>query len=86
MMQWARPLLSVVFDGINDTTDYELRQLFPAIEGIQKYFRFQLMLDEDMENLDNIEKRNIRALKLSAEALIRDKNETINYLCEQLLK
>jgi patatin-like phospholipase/acyl hydrolase len=82
--QWAQPILDVVFDGVNDTVDYQLKQLLPTEENSRRYYRFQVRLNEGNDNLDNISQTNIRALKLYGEAIIRDNNEAINTLCQQL--
>jgi patatin-like phospholipase/acyl hydrolase len=84
MANWARPILSVVFDGVNDTVDYQLQQLLPAVDQSPRYYRFQVRLDKASDALDNDKPLNIRALKLYAENLLRDQAETVAQLCEQL--
>jgi len=43
---WARPVLNVVFDGVSDTVDYQLRELLSTQEGdARRYYRFQTVLD-----------------------------------------
>lgn len=83
---WARPLLGVVFDGVCDTVDYQLQQLLPTDESRRRYYRFQIMLDKDNESMDNVNRINLRALKLYGEGIIRDQNDALTELCKQLLK
>lgn len=34
LMDWAVPILSVVFDGVNDTVNYQLKKLLPGVQGL----------------------------------------------------
>jgi uncharacterized protein len=68
MLEWARPILDVVFDGVADTTDYELRQVLE--EG--RYFRLQTSLDYGSDALDDASRTNLRALVQKGEELVRE--------------
>jgi uncharacterized protein len=84
---WAKRILDVVLDGVSSTVDYQLRQLLPpGPDGARRYWRFQVRLHEDNEALDDARPRNIRALKLLAEALIRDRSDDLKLLCERLVQ
>lgn len=65
------PLLSVIFDGISDTVDYQLTQLLD--EGL--YFRFQPKLDLASDDMDDASPENLRALKLQATRLLAERLE-----------
>jgi patatin-like phospholipase/acyl hydrolase len=68
MLEWARPILDVVFDGVADTTDYELRQVLD--EG--HYFRLQTSLDYGSDALDDASRTNMRALLHKGEELVHE--------------
>ena len=34
LVQWARPILNVVMDGVSDATNYQLREMLVAIESL----------------------------------------------------
>ncbi len=42
---WAQPILNVVFDGVADTVDYQLRELLASEGDDRRYYRFQTVLD-----------------------------------------
>ncbi len=85
--QWAQPILSVVFDGVGDTVDYELQQLLPTMEKKgQQYYRFQVTLDKATDPMDNANPQNIQTLKHYAEMIIKEQNNIITTLCQQLVK
>lgn len=85
LVNWARPILNVVFDGVNDTVDYQLNKLLSSRNGFRRYYRFQARLDEDTEALDNVSPKNIRNLKLIGEDIVRDNKHEIELLAQQLL-
>lgn len=84
---WAQPLLSVIFDGISDTVDYQLRHLLPPrADGSRLYYRFQVQLDKANDNMDDVRPENIRALRLLGEEIIETHSEEIDGLCKILLE
>lgn len=86
LVRWAQPLLNVIFDGVSDTVDYQLKQLLPPKNGTQRYYRFQTRLDEGNDDMDDASRTNLRVLKLLAEAIIRANTHVLDILCDQLLK
>ena len=85
LVGWVRPLIDIMFDGMINTVDYQLRQLLPDREGAQRYYRFQARLDEKSGDLDNTDHLTLRDLRLLAEAVIRDKASDLDALCKQLV-
>ncbi len=79
-LEWVRPLIDVMFDGVSDTVDYQLRQLLP--EG--RYFRFQTRLGEADDDLDDASPENMRLLRLEAERLIDENRRELDEVCELL--
>jgi patatin-like phospholipase/acyl hydrolase len=65
-LAWARPILDVVFDGVSDTTDYELRQVME--DGT--YFRLQTALDTGNDEMDDASAANMQALAAKGEQLV----------------
>jgi uncharacterized protein len=83
---WAQPILNVVFDGVSDTVDYQLKELLSTEEGEARcYYRFQTVLDIGKDDMDDASATNIRVLKQKAKEII-DKNEAdLEALCSQLV-
>jgi patatin-like phospholipase/acyl hydrolase len=77
---WARPMLDVVFDGVSNTTNYQLCQLL----GSSSYHRFQVTLDQRSERIDDASRANLRALRLKAEQLIESRSAELDVVCERL--
>ena len=74
LVEWARPILEVVFDGISDAVDYQLTQVLP--EG--RYWRLQIELEGASDHLDDASKENIAALEERAAALIAQSGDKLD--------
>jgi patatin-like phospholipase/acyl hydrolase len=66
ILEWARPLLDVVFDGISEAVDYQLRHAL----GKGRYWRLQVELTLASDDLDDATEENIAGLRAQAEELI----------------
>ena len=84
---WAKPLFNIFLDGLSSTVHYQLKRMLPLTqEGIRRYYRFQVRLDKENEELDDGSHKNVRNLKLLAEAFIRDRDQILDILCRQLVQ
>lgn len=70
-LEWAIPIIDVLFDGSADSVDYIARQLL----GDAYYFRLQAPLTRGYDDFDNVDRTNLAALRQTAEAHL-DKAET----------
>jgi patatin-like phospholipase/acyl hydrolase len=84
LLDWARPILDVVFDGVSDTVDFQMGQLLNVDGRNRDYYRLQPELDDATDAMDNAGRKNIRQLKIKAEDLINDKDNEIDAICERL--
>ena len=75
-LEWARPIIDVVFDGSADAVDRELASL---VDG--RYMRLQPRLDDASDALDDASPANLKALRRVAERLIADRSADIDRLC-----
>lgn len=83
---WAQPILNVVFDGVADTVDYQLRELLSTEEGeARRYYRFQTVLDIGKDDMDDASATNIAALKTKAQEIIDENDAALEALCAQLV-
>jgi patatin-like phospholipase/acyl hydrolase len=78
-LEWARPLVDVVFDGAADAVDLELSRL-----AGERYLRLQTRLDEASDALDDASEANLAALRRVAERLIAARGADLDRLCERL--
>ena len=74
LVEWAKPILDVVFDGASDAVDYQLQHALD--EG--HYWRLQVELDRASDDLDDAGEGNLRELRAQAERLIADRTADID--------
>jgi uncharacterized protein len=79
-LEWARPILDVVFDGSADAVDAQLAALVR-----DRYIRLQTRLDEASDALDDASPDNLAALRREAERLIVRRSSDIDRLCAALV-
>lgn len=82
---WARPILDVMFDGLADTVDYQLRQILPpGPDGTPHYHRFQVPLDQDLDEMDNITPTNMEGLQRMVRRLLAAQGGELAELASRL--
>lgn len=81
LVQWVRPVIDVVFDGVSDTVEYQLKQLMP--EG--SVVRLQTELDRASDALDDASAGNLRLLEAQANELIARETAAIDAACAALV-
>src|SRR5918992_583659 len=74
LVEWARPILDVVFDGISDAVDYQLRHVL----GDDRYWRLQVELTRASDDLDDATPENLAELRRHAEELIAERSDDLD--------
>jgi uncharacterized protein len=75
-LEWARPILDIVFDGVADTIEFEAATLLG-----DRYVRLQTVLDVASDDFDDASEDNLAALRTEAEQLIAASGEKIDRAC-----
>ncbi len=78
-LEWSRPLLDMVFDGVADTIEFESATLMG-----DRYVRLQTALNVASDDLDDASERNLAALRSEAEQLIAASGEKLDRACDIL--
>ncbi|MDD5093435.1 MAG: patatin-like phospholipase family protein [Dehalococcoidia bacterium] len=74
-MQWIRPLVDIMMSGVSETVDYQLRQIFAAVDASPQYLRIQTQIRPAHADPDNAESANLRTLKETGR-ILAEKNST----------
>ena len=80
LVEWARPILDVVFDGVSDAVHYQLLHVL----GEECYWRLQVELTEASDDLDDASEENLRLLRRQAEQLIESSSDRLDALIARL--
>jgi patatin-like phospholipase/acyl hydrolase len=75
-LEWARPILDIVFDGVADTIEFESAALLA-----DRYVRLQTVLDVASDDFDDASEENLAALRTEAEQLIAASGEKLDRAC-----
>jgi uncharacterized protein len=75
-LEWARPALDMVFDGVADTIEFESATLMG-----DRYLRLQIALDDASDDLDDASEANLAALRREAQRLIAASDAEIDRVC-----
>jgi uncharacterized protein len=75
-LEWARPILDIVFDGVADTIEFEAATLMG-----DRYMRLQTDLDTASDDFDDASEENLAALRTEAEQLIAASGEKLDRAC-----
>jgi hypothetical protein len=87
LLEWVRPVIDVVFDGVSDTVHYQLSQVLADDD----YHRFQVSLSRvpggppaASDALDNASPENLERLQQHARDLIAAKTDELDTLARDL--
>ena len=80
LVQWVRPVIDVVFDGVSDTVEYQLEHLMAPGSVV----RLQTELDRASDALDDASPRNLELLEEQAVELVRREDAAIDAACATL--
>jgi patatin-like phospholipase/acyl hydrolase len=86
-LEWAQPVLDVALQGSSETVDYQLQQLLSASGPNQSYYRYQLSLTADTQEMDNANESNIKHLMDLVDDFLGDPGtkESLDELCTRLM-
>jgi len=87
IIKWGISILDVVFDGVSDAVDYQLRRIFESDTEVSTdkkdlYYRLQVQLSDEMEDFDDARRENIEALENKAVDLINENKDKIDEICK----
>ena len=71
-VQWSRPMLDLVSEGISESVHAQMRYMLPPTD-FQRYYRLQIDLPERADSaVDNASRRNMQRLMDAAQRLLED--------------
>lgn len=86
-LNWVLPLLNVVMDGQSESVSCQLEQLLPEANEVPKqYYRFQGLLNDCNDDIDDTSPPNISRLENLAQQIIQQRDTDLKELCEQLVE
>ncbi len=62
VIEWIKPVLDIMMDGVSKTIDYQLMQIYEAIGRSKQYVRINPILNEAKSEMDDASPTNLKAL------------------------
>ena len=63
LIGWARPVLDIMMAGVNETVDYQLKQMFDSVGKPENYFRLMPNIQRANTDMDDAAPKNLQFLK-----------------------
>jgi patatin-like phospholipase/acyl hydrolase len=79
VLEWARPIIDVVFDGSSDAVDYQLEHVLG-----ERYVRLQTRLDGADDAMDDASAANLTALEAVGARLVSENAALLDRLASEL--
>lgn len=79
LIEWARPLLYILFDGVSDAADYHLKQMYG-----RNHLRIQMRLTEINDDMDDASDENIKMLRDLGGKLVDDNKNELQAMAQKL--
>lgn len=81
LIGWGTHIIDVVFDGVTEAVEYQLKTLL----GPEAFYRFQVRLTPSEEPMDDADQANVKALIALAEELVNQPRGQLEEVCEKLM-
>jgi patatin-like phospholipase/acyl hydrolase len=79
VLEWARPIIDVVFDGSSDAVDYQLEHVLA-----ERYVRLQTRLEGANDDMDDASAANVAALERVGAQLVAENAAVLDRLAAEL--
>ncbi|TAF67763.1 MAG: patatin [Cytophagales bacterium] len=86
VLEWIKPLIDIMMDGVSQTVDYQLRQIYDAINCSEQYVRINPGRGGARSDMDDAEDDNLNALLRAGYASSETHSRTLDRVVEVLLQ
>lgn len=87
---WIEPVLDIMMSGVSDTVDFQLKQIFDAIDKGENYIRIDPEMGEADTEMDNASPENLQALSeagiATAEKFEKELDRVVDFLVNNSTK
>ena len=84
LWNWGKRILPIVFDGVADHSQDQLKELFGPGSPLGRYFRFNQSLPQGLDSLDNASAGQLRRLEAMANRIIAEEREKLEEVVKVL--
>ena len=85
MVQWIKPLIDIMMSGVSETVNYQLMQIFDAVEKPKQYLRIDPDLGNASREMDDASLENLKALKEAGVASAKKFDKDLTGIAQLLI-
>ncbi len=85
MVEWIKPIIDIMMSGVSETVDYQLKQIFKAVDKPEQYVRFEPSLGKANAEMDDASIENLHALKDAGESYAESHKQKIEEVANFLI-
>jgi patatin-like phospholipase/acyl hydrolase len=85
VIEWIKPVLDIMMDGVSKTIDYQLMQIYEAIGRSRQYVRINPVLNEAKSDMDDASPANLKALVADGIENAEKYDEVLDRVVEMLI-
>lgn len=83
--EWIMPVIDIMMSGVAETVDYQVRQIYDAIEKPNNYLRVDAPLPNSVNHdMDDASKKNMKALRQQGKAVAEQFDSELQVFAEQI--
>lgn len=84
--EWIKPIIDIMMSGVAETVDYQVRQIYDAIEKPNNYLRVDAPLPDSVNHdMDDASKDNMEALRQQGEMVAKQFDNELNAFAKQIV-
>lgn len=74
LVQWIKPIIDIMMSGVSETVNYQLENIYDAVEKKDQYVRFEPSLINASSEMDDASMENLMALQDAGEQFATNKD------------
>ena len=84
-VQWIVPVIDIMMSGVSETVDYQIRQIYDAVNKPNQYVRISPDLGDANSAMDDASLKNLQALKKAGEKCATDNDKLLTEFAKLLV-
>lgn len=85
VLGWVKPIIDILMSGNSETVDYQLKQIFDAVDNTSDYYRLEPSLYNASKEMDNACEENLLALKEAGMQYVSQNSEMLDEIVNKLI-
>jgi patatin-like phospholipase/acyl hydrolase len=86
MIEWLRPLLSIMMSGVAETVDYQLKKIFESVRRTDQYLRINSEIKHASTAIDDASPENMEALRKEGKKIAAKFSSEMNDFAAEMIK